>query len=63
MRYKLEYKPTTPGSVEKYLVLDTTNPYPVGNPLHDGYMGRVVAECDSKYNGELVVSALNKEIK
>lgn len=58
MRYKLEHKPNTPGSGEKYLVLDTTNPYPVGNSLHDGYMGCVIAECESKHNGELVVNAL-----
>lgn len=59
MKYKLEYKPKTPASSERYLVLDTTNPFPEDNPLHKGYMGRVVAECQSKDDGELVTKALN----
>ena len=59
MKYKLEYKPKTFVSEAKYLVLDTTNPYPVGSPLHNDHMGRVVAECLSRDDGELVIKALN----
>lgn len=62
MKYKLEHKPKTPASEERYLVLDTTNPYPKDNPLHSGYLGRVVAECLSKKDGELVVDALNRTL-
>jgi hypothetical protein len=59
MKYKMEHKPKTPRSEEKYLVLDTENPYPVGNPLHSSWLGWVVAECDSKKTGQLVMDALN----
>lgn len=59
MKYILEHKPKTVASGEKYLVLDTTNPFPEGNPLHKGYMGRIVAECQTRDDGELVTKALN----
>jgi hypothetical protein len=60
MKFKLEYKPKTAASGEKYLVLDTTNPFPTDNPLHKGYAGRIVAECLEREDGELVTKALNK---
>jgi hypothetical protein len=58
MKYKLEHKPKTIASGEKYLVLDTTNPYPKDNPLHSCYQGRVIADCSSQKDGELIVNAL-----
>lgn len=63
-KYTIEHKHSGKGFEygERWLVLETTNPYPTDNPLHFTYLGRVVAECPAKEDADLVLNSLNENI-